>query len=277
VTDTLPGDFLWVGTPTGAGASCAVSGDSRTLTCTVTAAQLNTGTATIVGPVAAPASMASGTYTNTAVVDSPEDPALGPPAGAVLRAGALDAYALDNTATDTTPVVRQATVDVVKVDDLIPGGFTVPGATYRYTMTVANPTGPSTASGITIADTLPAGITLVGTPSGTNWACQPGTVSCAYTVPLAVGATSEPLTVTVTVSAAITADTTIVNTAVATCVETALAPCTDSSTETTPVVVPVLPPTGADPSRGIVAGVGLLGLGWVLLATSRRRRRAVAV
>jgi uncharacterized repeat protein (TIGR01451 family) len=265
VTDTLPGDLTWIGTPSGAGANCSVSNGNKTVTCTVTAAQLNTGSAVIVGQVSAPPSMASGTYTNTAVVDSPEDPA-----------GQPGPYSVDNTATDTTPVVRQSTVDVVKVDSLIPGGFTVPGATYQYTMTVTNPSGPSTATGVTIEDPLPAGITLAATPTGVNWLCQANTVSCTYTVPLAVGATTEPLTVVVVVSPAITADTTVVNTAVATCVETAFAPCTDSSTETTPIQVPILPPTGSDPARGVVIGLGLFGLGWLLVAVARRRRAANA-
>jgi large repetitive protein len=275
VTDTLPGAFTWIGTPTGAGATCSVSADAKSLTCTVTADQLNTGSAVITGQVRAPASMASGTYTNTAVVDSPEDPAAGfqPPAG---QAGAVDPYAADNTATDTTPVVRQAAVDIVKVDDLIPDGFTVPGGTFRYTMTVTNPTGPSTATGVTIADTLPAGLTLVSAV-GTNWSCTAGTVNCTYTVPIEVGATSAPLVVTVTVSTGITADTTLVNTATATCVETALAPCTDSSTEQTPVKVPVLPPTGADPYRSVTIGVSLFAGGWLLVLLARWRRRQSAL
>jgi uncharacterized repeat protein (TIGR01451 family) len=275
VTDTLPGDFTWIGTPAGAGATCAVSADAKSLTCTVTADQLNTGSAVISGQVRAPASMTSGTYTNTAVVDSPEDPAAGfqPPPG---QPGSVDPYAADNTASDTTPVVRQAAVDIVKVDDLITDGFTVPGGTFRYTMTVANPTGPSTATGVTIADTLPAGLTLVSA-AGTNWSCTAGTVNCAYTVPIEVGATSEPLVVTVTVSTGITADTTLVNTATATCVETALAACTDSSTEETPVKVPVLPPTGADPYRSITIGVSLFAGGWLLVLAARWRRRQSAL
>lgn len=93
VTDTLPGGLTWVGTPSGTGSTCVVTNSSTTLTCTVTAAQLNTGSAQIVGQVLAPASMSGATLTNTATVDSPEDPADG-----------TGPYALDNTASDSAPL-----------------------------------------------------------------------------------------------------------------------------------------------------------------------------
>ena len=79
-------------------------------------------------------------------------------ATATAGAGSTDANTGNNSATDTdTPGVSQVDLAIAKTD-----GQTayVPGTPISYTITVTNE-GPSTATGVTIADPVPAAITGV--------------------------------------------------------------------------------------------------------------------
>lgn len=70
----------------------------------------------------------------------------------------------------TTPVVRTTALSIAKTD----GSLTyTPGGTAVYAITVTNG-GPSTAAAIAVSDTLPAGVTLSGTPT----CIVTGTASC---------------------------------------------------------------------------------------------------
>ena len=142
----------------------------------------------------------NGSITNTATVDPPS--------------GTTDPTTGNNSASDSDTVIPITDLAVTKTD----GSATyTAGAAISYTITVTN-AGPSNATSVSIADTVPASIT------GTTIGCTPGgTASCgtngssgnsvSYTnVSIAAGAgNSVTITVSGTVSAATTGN--LVNTA----------------------------------------------------------------
>jgi uncharacterized repeat protein (TIGR01451 family) len=148
VTDTLPGAM------TADALSSGCSG-STTVTCTV-ASLANGATQVFTIYVTAPSS--AGTITNSASVsaNNPAD-----------STSANDSSSLDTTvnavADSDLAIVKTASVAI----PLVSQNFT-------YTLTVTN-NGPDTATGVTITDTLPTGVTLVSAPgcSGTT------TITCA--------------------------------------------------------------------------------------------------
>src|SRR5271165_6762071 len=78
------------------------------------------------------------------------------------------------------------------------GSFTQGQTGATYTITVSNSgTGPSTAA-VTVADTLPTGLTATAI-SGAGWTCTLGTLSCTRSDVLTPGG-NYPLTVTVNVA-----------------------------------------------------------------------------
>jgi uncharacterized repeat protein (TIGR01451 family) len=83
-------------------------------------------------------------------------------------------------------------------------GYHIPGSTVEYTITVANAAGAATATGINIGDTVPATMTVVGTPS-LDVAGNAGTANAAGNVvsttpfDLAAGETAT-LTIVATVN-----------------------------------------------------------------------------
>jgi uncharacterized repeat protein (TIGR01451 family) len=132
----------------------------------------------------------------------------------IVSAGASSG---DNTAVvsgggdDTCPVASRCTASVpvglnapalTLTKAATPGTFVV-GQPASYTITVSNTGAAPTSANISVADTLPAGITLV-TASGTNWSCV-GTTNlvCTFTGTLAIGA-STTLTLDVSVDASAT-------------------------------------------------------------------------
>ncbi|WP_456376660.1 isopeptide-forming domain-containing fimbrial protein [Thiolapillus sp.] len=184
VTDTLPADVTLVSTsgcandPTGV-PNCSL-GDlavGATVSYTVTV-EVGSG--------------ASGTLTNAAVVSATTpDPDMG-----------------NNTATEPTAVNVAADLRIAKTDNADPVNA---GDQVVYTIVVTN-AGPSDATGVTVADTLPAGVTLVSTngcgndPGGVP-NCDLGTIaasaSASYAVTVQVGAgVSGTLTNTAVVSSA---------------------------------------------------------------------------
>jgi uncharacterized protein DUF11 len=68
-----------------------------------------------------------------------------------------------------------------------------------YTITVSNLAAWPTAGVVTLADTLPTGLTATGI-AGSGWACTLATLSCTRGDPLAGGASYPPVTVTVNVA-----------------------------------------------------------------------------
>jgi uncharacterized repeat protein (TIGR01451 family) len=110
--------------------------------------------------------------------------------------GTTDPDGGNNTGTATTTLL-QPQLTVTKA--ATPNPFTV-GQSASYTITVSNGGAGPTAGNITIADTLPAGITLASA-TGTNWSCTgTTTLSCTFTGTIAAGG-STTLTLDVTVGA----------------------------------------------------------------------------
>ena len=74
------------------------------------------------------------------------------------------------------------------------GTFAV-GVNGTYTLTVNNTLGSAATAGTyTVSDTMPAGLTIVGTPSGTGWACGTSTatqVTCTNATAIAAGGSNR--------------------------------------------------------------------------------------
>jgi uncharacterized repeat protein (TIGR01451 family) len=155
ITDTVPASIA------GVSATCAVtgSGDCGTNGSTgnsvaFTGGRLTPGagnalTITVKGTID---SAAAGNLVNTATV--------------IAGAGTADTSPGNNTATDTdTTGTSQVDLAITKV----PGASSVvPGTAIGYTITVTN-AGPSTATGVSIADAVPptiTGVTVICTPTG---------------------------------------------------------------------------------------------------------------
>lgn len=182
----------------------------------------------------------TGSIVNTATVDSSTpDPTPGNGAG-----------------TSTTPVVRSADLQVTKSSDPSP---IVAGSGVTYTITVTN-NGPSSATGTTVADTLPAGLTSVMVdPSAGTCDVTGQTVSCAL-------GTLEPGTsAVVTVTAALDpayADDDIANTVTTDSDVDDPDPDDNTTTNTTPVIRQAdlslhksADPTAATPGEEIRFGI----------------------
>jgi uncharacterized repeat protein (TIGR01451 family) len=154
---------------------------------------------------------ATGILSNTATVAPP--------------AGVIDANSTNNSATDTTTLNPTADLAITKTD----GKATVnPGEAIVYTVRVTNG-GPSTVTGATVADTVPAAIT------GVTWTCtiSTGTGSCGAT-----NGSGNTLNTTVNLNSGATATYTISSTS-----NTAANPSTITNTAT------VTAPSGTtDPS-----------------------------
>jgi uncharacterized repeat protein (TIGR01451 family) len=78
----------------------------------------------------------------------------------VVFSAAIDAAPSDNTVVETVQVIAQADLAVTKTDSPDPA---FAGESLNYTITVRND-GPSTATGITVVDTLPADVTFMSGP-----------------------------------------------------------------------------------------------------------------
>ena len=126
-------------------------------------------------------------------------------------AGGGETDTTNNTSSVTSPVTQL-------VPDLtITKSTTSPfqqGGTATYDLVVRNSGNGPSSGGYTIADVLPAGLTLAGTTAGAGWDCTASTaavVSCTRGTPLSAGQAAP--TVAVTVNIATTAPASIANTA----------------------------------------------------------------
>jgi uncharacterized repeat protein (TIGR01451 family) len=85
----------------------------------------------------------------------------------------------DNTAQDDTPVLAAFNLQVTKSD----GGLSaVPGQFLTYTVAYTN-TGPFTATGVVVVETVPLHTTFVAAASAAGWICTPGPTAgaaCAF-------------------------------------------------------------------------------------------------
>lgn len=160
VADTLPASITsdtWTAVPAGGATGFTASGSGAINDTGVNLPSGSTVTYTVVANVSG---SASGTLSNTATVTA--------------AAGTTDSNPANNSATDTDNLVPTADLSITKVDNK--GGSSItnttgaasPGGTIVYTIVVTN-AGPLTATGATVADTLPAGISsdsYTATPSG---------------------------------------------------------------------------------------------------------------
>ena len=208
-----------------AGSTCVASGTGNLAT-TVTLEAGDAATFTVTGTIAA---NATGLLVNTATVTPP--------------AGAVDGDTTNNTATSSVTLTPAATLQITKQGPLT----AVAGTNLIYTITVTN-AGPSDATGVTLTDPTPTGLTF-----------DSNTGDCTTAFPCTLG-TLPPgairtITATFAVPSGYTTPNPIVNTAT---VSSATPPAlSTSATTNTPVATPVtdLHITKTNGVNGVVAGL----------------------
>ena len=191
---------------------------------------------------------ATGTLTNTATV---------------TLAGLTDPTPGDNTATDVTTLTAEADLTITKsVDNPTPSV----GGNVTFTITVTN-TGPSTATGVAVADLLPSGYAFVSaTPSTGGYVAGTGVWT--------IGTMTNGAVATLQLTATVLASGSYANTAVAT--STTFDPTTPNTATATPTPVP-RPPVIVPTQIPTMGEYGLLALMLLLAAMggihARRSRR----
>ena len=176
------------------------------------------------------------TYSISATVDPGARGLLANTASAGVPATITDPVPGNNSDTDTDALLPRADLSITKTDGVT---SVVAGSTVSYTITVAN-SGPSTAFGAHVTDTLPSTLsgatwTCVGSSGGTCTTAS-GTDSIDTTVDLPVGGVVT-FTLTATLSASATGS--LVNTATVDAAAGTNDPATgnNSATDTDTVVV----------------------------------------
>ena len=209
------------------GSSCAAASGTGNLATTVTLEAGDRATFTVTGLIAA---NATGLLVNTATVAAP--------------AGALDPDPTNNTATSSVTLTPSADLRIAKEGPL----NAVAGTNIVYTITVTN-AGPSDATGVTVADPTPPGLTFVSNAGDctTAFPCDLGT--------LPRGAT-RTITATFAIPAGYTTPNPIANTATVSSLTPDAAPGNNSATTNTPVGTPVtdLHITNTNGVNSVVAG-----------------------
>src|SRR5712691_10605044 len=172
VSDSLPPGVTLV-SASGSGWACS---GTATVTCTLTSLAVATAPNIVIN-VTAPAQ--GGQISNSASVSSAtSDP---------------------NTANNTSALVQTTVAPQANLSITKTGPASVNASNqFAYTLSVSN-AGPSTASAVSVSDSLPPGVTLVST-SGSGWSCSgTATVTCTL-ASLAVGA-APTIVITVTAPA----------------------------------------------------------------------------
>ena len=214
----------------------------------------------------------SATFTVTGTIDAAFTGVLSNTAAVTAPPGTID-DPTDNTATDTTTILAQANLVVTKSDGTTtatPGGNTV------YVVTVLN-AGPSTVTGATVTDPLPAGATAM------NWTCTSSAgSSCTASGSGALGDTatllpSGQLTYLVTVDIAAAAIGTLSNTVTANvpATVTETAPLDNTATDVDTLVATTdLAITKTDNAATAVPGTGVT---YTIVATNNGPSDALGV
>ncbi|MBV8518929.1 MAG: DUF11 domain-containing protein [Acidobacteria bacterium] len=224
VSDTLPTGTTFVSLASPGGWSCTTPavGAAGTVNCTNASFDLGNAVFTLVVHVGA--SVSSGTILNNTatVTSSTADPNTG-----------------NETAKTATTVGSSVTADLAVSKTATPDPVT-PNADLTYTITVTN-AGPSTATGVSLTDALPANTTFVSFSKPAAWSATTPAAGGTGTVTATLASMppgSAVFTLVVHVGAAVTPGTTISNTAVVSSATTDPAPGNESATATTNVVAP---------------------------------------
>jgi uncharacterized repeat protein (TIGR01451 family) len=226
VTDTLPAGTTF-GSASGAGWTCTGTGP---VTCTLPSLGVAAASPITVA-VTAPAE--AGAILNSATVSSAtNDPTSG-----------------NNTATTTSNVFARADLSIGQSG--APAAICT-GQPITYTLSVSN-AGPSTATSVSVADTLPAGASFVSS-SGAGWSCS-GTSTVTCTRPsLAPGAAPA---ITITINAPGSAGTAVNAAAVSAATNDPSSANNTSSASTTVNAIPSPPAAG---NNGPICAGGTLQL-----------------
>ncbi|HXW76213.1 MAG TPA: hypothetical protein VEJ20_02265, partial [Candidatus Eremiobacteraceae bacterium] len=152
------------------------------------------GSVTITIQATLPASLATGTYADQAVLSN-------------LPAGLPSTILSDDPLTPAFPdpttvsVTAAPSLAVGKVDN---GPWTIGQSGAQYTITPSNVGGTATTGTITVTDTLPSNLTISSTPTGTGWSCGTSSganVVCTSSTAIAAGSAGNPITVPVNIGA----------------------------------------------------------------------------
>src|SRR5262249_29262359 len=143
----------------------------------------------------------SGVYTNSVDVGNVTQwtiPGLTDGVRYFFNVRAYDASGQSPFAPEVSGIVSSADLTVLSTHS---GSFTQGQVGATYTLTVSNPGAGQVVGIVTVADTLPAGMTATAM-TGTGWTCTVGTAPCTTSGVLAGGGASyPPITLTVNVSA----------------------------------------------------------------------------
>jgi uncharacterized repeat protein (TIGR01451 family)/CSLREA domain-containing protein len=212
VNDNFPASLTnvsWTCTAS-AGSSCGAASGSGNINTTVNLLDQGSATFTATGTLSR---SATGTLDNTATVTPP--------------AGVTDPNTANNSATDSDTITATSDLSITKTGS--PNPVTV-GGTLTYTITVNNG-GPSTATNVTLADTLPASVTFgSATPSQGSCTQSGGTVTCN------LGSIADGGSATVTITVTPNAAGTISNTATVSANESDPNSANNTATATTTVI-----------------------------------------
>jgi uncharacterized repeat protein (TIGR01451 family) len=197
VTDTLPAGLTPTGfTGTPASWSCAIA--TQTITCTRSDALVAPNSYPAITVIVTVSNTAPASLTNTASVS-----------------GGGQTNTANDTASDPTTINGVTDLRIAKTHT---GNFTV-GVNGTYTLTASNAGSAATSGTITVTDTLPTGLTVASTPTGTGWNCSTTVIgssamTCTSSTVIAAASTSpNPITLTVVVSPAAFAASPVTNVA----------------------------------------------------------------
>ncbi|GAW51796.1 hypothetical protein PD653B2_4145 [Nocardioides sp. PD653-B2] len=168
--------------------SCARSGPSAPVVCTIAATELDPGESVTRQVAFEVSPEASGTLTLSATASSSSE----------------ERTPADNTATLAIPVVvPDEPVDTgspakLSLSSSVDPTIALPGDTVTYTLSATNAAGAGDATGTVVTDVLPAGVTFAGASDGCantvgTVRCDLGTVAAGTTKTATISATVDPM------------------------------------------------------------------------------------